>query len=202
MHYNNVSCILDVCLLFWVLIGLHWVLPMMPLISHVTCSCIFHAYILFFILNMLLHSILSLSLSLSLSNRLRHDTQTAQIYSDLDFLWFRVIFFFYSSRTLSYLVPWWEGQVGLLRELPGPWRSSGTPGNSVEFHRHSSLQSHLDSRLGISTWETHEMSHRVYSGVLLQHARHRYCCASICYYIQRYTYRSYSKSYIRGTTHP
>ena len=40
----------------------------------------------------------------------------------------------------------------------------------------------------------------VHSGVLLQHACYRYLCASVCYDIQRYTYRSYFKSYIRGTT--
>ena len=51
LHYNNVSCILDVCawLLFWVLIGLDWVLPMILLFLHVTCSCIFHAYVLSFL---------------------------------------------------------------------------------------------------------------------------------------------------------
>ena len=67
MHYNNISCILDVCawLFLWVLIGLDWVLPMMLLISHATCSFIFYAY--FFFLNMHLNFVLSLSLSLSLS---------------------------------------------------------------------------------------------------------------------------------------
>ena len=43
------------------LIGLDWVLPMMFLISHVTCSCIFHAYVLFFSLNLCLLFVLPLS---------------------------------------------------------------------------------------------------------------------------------------------
>ena len=51
LHYNNVSCILDVCLLCWndgVLVGLDWAEPMMFLLLHITCSCIFmHTYLTF-----------------------------------------------------------------------------------------------------------------------------------------------------------
>ena len=57
-----------------VLVGLDWVEPMMFLLLHVTCSCIFHAYVPFFfillILNVLVLFCLSpppLSLSLFLS---------------------------------------------------------------------------------------------------------------------------------------
>ena len=199
---------LDVCtwLLLWVLIGLDWVLPMMLLNSHVTCSRIFHAYVLFLsTLNMCLHSVLSLSLSfslslsLSLTDRLRHDTQTVQIYSGSESSWFRVIFFFYSSRTLLYLVPWWEGLEGLLWELPGSWHSSGTPGHSVGFLRHNATWSHSNSRMGISIRKTRVLSCLVYTGVLLQHIWHQYLCASVCFYIQRYTYSSYLRSCYRGT---
>ena len=60
------------------------------------------------------HVFLSL-LSFSLSDRLHYGTQTMQIYSGSEpSSRFRFFFFFYSSRTLSYLVPWWEGQDGLL----------------------------------------------------------------------------------------
>ena len=49
LYYNNVSCILDVCLLCCndcVLLGLDWADPMMYLNLHVTCSCIFmHTYL-------------------------------------------------------------------------------------------------------------------------------------------------------------
>ena len=72
----------------------------------------------------------------------------------------------------------------------------------VRFCQHSSTRSHSNLRLWISTWETHEVSYHVYLGVLLQHTWHRYCCALVCYCIQRYTYCSYSASYIRGTTCP
>ena len=62
------------------------------------------------------------SFSLSLLDRLCHGIQTAQIYSSSESSWFRVIFFFYSSHTLLYSIPWCEGLDGLLWELPGPWR--------------------------------------------------------------------------------
>ena len=56
-----------------VLVELDWVEPMMFLLLHVTCSCIFHAYVhlfsifLIFILLVLFYLSLFLSLSLSLS---------------------------------------------------------------------------------------------------------------------------------------
>ena len=55
-----------------VLVGFNWAKPMIFLLLHVTCSCIFHAYIQFFFISILLILIyfgtfLSLSLSLSLS---------------------------------------------------------------------------------------------------------------------------------------
>ena len=49
------------------LLGLDWVLPMMLLNSHVTCSCIFHAYVLFLSTLNMCFLLFSLSLSLSLS---------------------------------------------------------------------------------------------------------------------------------------
>ena len=53
-----------------VLIGLDWAKPMMFLLLHVTCSCIFHAYIpffSFFLILLLIGTFLLLFLSLSLS---------------------------------------------------------------------------------------------------------------------------------------
>ena len=65
LHYNNVSCILDVWLIFvdCVLVSLDWVLPMMHLnfahhiFMHFSCICLF--------------------LSFLFSNRLRYSTQSA-----------------------------------------------------------------------------------------------------------------------------
>ena len=132
-----------------------------------------------------------------------YGTQTEEIHSGLEpSSWFWVILFCSSSYSISHPILWWKGQDGLLWELPRPWCSSETPGYSIRFCQHSSTRSHSNLRLWISTWETHEVSYHVYLGVLLQHTWHRYCCALVCYYIQRYTYCSYSASYIRGTTCP
>ena len=59
MHYRCVFIILKAC----VLVGLDWAEPMMFLLLHVTCWCIFHVYVPS-ILSILI--LLSLSLSLSL----------------------------------------------------------------------------------------------------------------------------------------
>ena len=40
----------------------------------------------------------------------------------------------------------------------------------------------------------------VYTGILLQHTQHRYLCTLVCHDISRYTYHSYPRSYIWGTT--
>ena len=119
-----------------------------------------HMFFLSFpILSMCCVLLCSLSLSLSLSDRLRHGTQTAQIHSgSKPSSRFRVIFFFYPSCTLSFLVPWWEGQDGLHWELRGPWRSSGMLGLSVGFLQHYATRCHSDSRMGISMWETRALS--------------------------------------------
>ena len=143
------------------------------------------------------------ALSFSLSDRLHYGTQTVQIYSGSEpSSRFRFFFFFYSSCTLSYLVPWWEGQYKLLWELPGPWHSSRMPGHSIKFLWHYATRCHSNSWIGISMWETRALSCRVYIGVLLQHTRHWYLCASIRYAILRYTYSSYPGSYCWGTTSP
>ena len=65
VHFRCVIIMLKCC----VLLGSDWVELMMFLMLHITCSCIFHAYIHLFlyilILNCLVHFYLSLSLSLS-----------------------------------------------------------------------------------------------------------------------------------------
>ena len=51
-----------------VLIGLDWAKPMMFLLLHVTCSCVFHAYVPFFsfsLILLLIGTLLRVSLSLS-----------------------------------------------------------------------------------------------------------------------------------------
>ena len=50
-----------------VLVGLDWAEPMMSLLLHITCSCIFHAYIPSFIYILILKCLVLLFFSLSLS---------------------------------------------------------------------------------------------------------------------------------------
>ena len=207
-HALHSKCIIDLCAwlsLLWALIGLVWVSPIRSLFLHVICSCIhsFPSFLFWTCIVFYSFFFISLSLDLSLSwIEPIYGTQIEKIHSASESLSrFWVIFFCSSYYSLSYPVPWWEGQDGLLWELPRLWRSFGTLGNFVGFCRHSSFRSYSDLELGISTWETHEVSRCVYSGVLLQHTWHRYRCASVCYYIQRYTYCSYFGSYIRGAMH-
>ena len=95
---------------------------------------------------------------------------------------------------------WWECPKGLSRELSKMWRSTKAPYCSVRLFWHSSPYRHSNSGLGISLWETFEVSHRVYTGLLLQYTQYWYLCTSICHNIQRCTYRNYPGTYIRGTT--
>ena len=192
MHFRSVCA----WLLMWVLIGLDCVF------SHDSFSfCTSHVHSFFMHMFFLFFPILSMCCvmfcSLSLLDRLHYGTQIAQIYSGSEpSSRFRVILFVSSSHTLSYSVLWWEGQGELLWELLGSWHSSRMPGHFAGFFQHYITRCNSDSGMGISLWETRALSRRVYSGVLLQHTRHRYLYALICFYTQRYTYRSYSRCYI------
>ena len=73
IHFKCVFYTLKLC----VLVGLDWAEPMMLYLLHVTCSCIFHAYVPFFSFFLVLFVIsafllLSLSLSFSLSSDSLH----------------------------------------------------------------------------------------------------------------------------------
>ena len=72
---------------------------MMLLNSHVTCSCIFHAYVLSFLSYSELVSLsLSLSLSLTHTDRLHYSTQIVQIHSGSEPSSRFRVFFFQSSH--------------------------------------------------------------------------------------------------------
>ena len=159
-----------------------------------------HAFVLFLSTLKMCFFLFSLSLFL---DRLHYGIQTEKIHSGSEpSLRFQVILFISSVCSISYLVPWWEGQEGLLWELPGSWRSSKMPVHSIGFLWHNATQCHSNSRMGISMWETLPLSRRVYTGVLLQHTWHRHLCASVRYMIQRYVYSGYPRSCCRGTTCP
>ena len=109
-------------------------------------------------------------LSFSLSDRPHHGTQSAQIHSNSESSSrFQVFFFLILLAPPPHSVLGWEGPKGLLGELLEMWRSFETPGYPVEFCRQSSSCCHSNSGLGISTWETLEVSYRVYTRVLLKY---------------------------------
>ena len=136
----------------------------------------------------------SLFLSLSLIEPL-YGTQIEKIHSGSEpSSRFRVILFISSFYFISHPIPWWEGQDRLLWDL--------MPSHFVGFLQHYATRCHSNSRMGISMWKTRALSCSVYTGVLLQHTRHRYLCASVCYAIPRYTYSSYPESCCRVTMSP
>ena len=126
--------------------------------SHVHTLFIFS----FYGLRLCFYSVFSLSLSLSLSLfwiEPLYVTQTEKIHSGSEpSSRFRVIHFVSSFCSISHLVLWWEGQDGLLWELPGQWCKFRTPGHSIGFLRHYVTWCHLDSGMGISMWETRALS--------------------------------------------
>ena len=201
LHFNNVLCILDVCLIILecVLVGLDWVFTHDAFIFCILHVHAFFMYTLFLFFSFLCFLSWSVLFFLSLSDRLCHGTQSAQIHFGSEF-W--VFFFFWSYPSSPHSVLWWEGLKRLLGELSETLRSSGVLCYSIRFFLHSSPWCHSDSGLGFSTWEAFEVSHHVYIGVLLQYTWYWYLCISFCHDILRYTYRSYPRSYIRGTTCP
>ena len=88
MHFRCVITMLNCC----VLVGLDWAEPRMFLSLHVTCSCIFHAYVPSFIFILILIYVgaflrVSFSLSLSLPKRkstLSHNPLHSGAFSSSD----------------------------------------------------------------------------------------------------------------------
>ena len=63
MHFNCVIIMLNCC----VMLGLDWAKPMMLLMLHITCSCIFHAYVPLFLYFLILICLVIFCMFLSLS---------------------------------------------------------------------------------------------------------------------------------------
>ena len=147
---------------------------------HITCSCIFfmHTYPFFSIFWYYFFMVLfCLSPSLLNSLRMTPNRKSASSWNTLH------------SETSSF------------DPTPlQPWYSFGMPRGSIRFFRYCFTHCHSQSGMGISMWDTREMSHCDHSGVLLQHARFRYLYTSVCYVGSRYTYCSHSRYYFRNTT--
>ena len=172
----------------WVLLGLDWVLPMMLLNFHVTCSYTFHFLFLWFEI-VFLFCLLSLSLSLSLS--LLNRTS----------LW-------HPNRENPF-------RLGTLFKVPGhPLRLfllfHLTFGSVMRRLRRTSLRTsrtvvyipNARSFYWISLTLHYLMSFRLGDGNLYVRNPCVVLCASVCYAIPRYTYSSYPGSCCWGTTSP
>ena len=190
-------------LLMWVLLGLDWVLSMM---QFQFCTSHVHAYVFFSFscsgCDVCVCVCVCMCVSLSLS---RIDCAW---HLSVNLLWLgtflvlSLLLLILPFSPSSHLIPWWEGPTGLPWELLEMWRSSEASCYPVELFRHSFTRYHSDLGMGFSMWETLEVSHHVYIGVLLQYTQYRYLYTSVCHDISRYTYRSYPESYIQGTTYP
>ena len=189
-----------------VLVGLDWAKPMMSLLLHITCSCIFHAYIPSFpyilILNFLVLLCLSLSLSLS--------------------------FVSCSMAPKRKPTPFWN-------PLRSGASSSSSPSDSTPSHiQFRDDKAHKDFSKNFSWWGIHSECQVVlsdFSNIDLPTIIHSRCWESlcgvlvtspsmilqefysnmhgfdysippICHLRSRYTHGSYSGYFIRGTTRP
>ena len=175
---------------------LGWVEPMMHFFFHIICSCKFNAYVpfLFPLCTLLWLCFLSLSWIDCVwhpnANLLRSGTLFVLGHFLLLILPF-LLFIFGSimKRPISTSL---RTSLNVAFIWSVMWFCQTFPTLFSQSYSHSGM--------GISWWDTFEVSYYVHIGVLFQHARYRYLCASVCHDIQRYTYRSYSKSYIWDTT--
>ena len=144
---------------------------------HVTCSCIVHAYIPFLshiccvdcvcVCVSLSHSLsLSLSLFLSLSRIFCAWHPSSKLHPETLFI---------SEHHLLILLLFLSSSM-MRRPIRTSWRTSpnmafiGMPRDSIELFRYCSTHYHSQSGLGISMWDTRELSLCDHTGVLLQYA--------------------------------
>ena len=133
---------------------------------HVTCSCIVHAYIPF-LSHICCVDCVSLSLSLSLSRILYTWHPSAKLLHPETL--------FISEHHLLILLLFLSGSM-MRRPIRTSRRTSpnmafiGTPRDSIELFQYCSTHYHSQSGLGISMWDTCELSLCDHIGVLLQYA--------------------------------
>ena len=200
LHYNNVSCILDVCLLCWndcVLVGLDWVEPMMFLLLHITCLCIFmHTYLTFSIFlyidcDWFFSACVSLSFSLILSVSCSMAPKWKSTPS-------RNSLRFGSSDPTPSHVRFYDDKAR--QDLLENFSKQG-----IHLEHQVILSDFFDTDLPTVIhsrgWESLDhLSLHDHIGVLLQYARNRYFSTSFLLSRSRYTYRSYFRDCLRGTT--
>ena len=159
---------------------------------HVTCSCIFHAFVclfnIFFILNcfgyflIVFFSLLLLLVTLVVSMAPKRKSTPARnsLHSDA----------FSSSdhAPLSFFIFVMMMPTRHLRKLFLTRHSFGTPSHLGSFCWHRPSHYHSQSGKGVSLWRAHHLSSHANSGVLLQHARDWLFRTSFCYSCPRYFY--------------
>ena len=154
-----------------VLVGLDWAKPMMIFLLHVIWSCIIHACIPFisFLLVLYVDWCFSVSLSLSWIVRVWHPSTKL-------------------LRPRTLFVPGHHCLIPLLflsgfvmikpvktfEELLQTWHSFGTPRYPIKLLWYYSSNCHIRAGLGISLWDTRELSLRDHTGVFLQYAQFDY----------------------------
>ena len=90
--------------------------------------------------------------------------------------------------------------LGLLKELLQTWHSFGKPRYPIGLFWYYSSDCHTKAGLGISLWDTHELSICDHTGALLQYAQFWLFYTLFYYSCTRYPYCSYSRAYLQGTT--
>ena len=137
---------LEVCLYVenYVVIGLNWVEPMMQFFLHITCSCIFHAYILFLFYLLVLccdGTFLFVSVFLSDSLHMAPKNKSTPFWNPFHFgasssdptpLHIR----FCDEKTLQ------DFSEKLLGELLQTWHSFETSRDSIVLFRYYSIHCH------------------------------------------------------------
>ena len=121
-------------------VGLDWAEPMMQFVLHVTCSCIFHAYVLYFSIYLLylncfgvflIVSFFPLSilftLVVSMAPKRKSTPSQNPLRWGIHFVW---------SYSFIYSVPWWECLKGILGELFSMRHSFWMPSHPGGLCRH------------------------------------------------------------------
>ena len=192
MHFKCVFTLLQWC----VLVGLDWTKPMMFLSLHVTCSCIFHAYVPSFIFILILICVgaflrVSFSLSFFWLVTLWHLNENP-LRPRILFILGYLLLHFLNPLLLTYS----SVKIKPVRTFQRTFNNKAFIRKAKSFYRIFPIQ----SRLGVTMWHLDHLSLCDHTGVLLQHARIRYFSTSFCHSCLRYAHCSYSRSYIRGTT--
>ena len=174
-------------------IGLGWAHDEFFFTRHMLmhCSCI-HTFSFSYLLCWLCFS-LSLSLSLSLSRILYTWHPSAKLLHPETL--------FISEHHLLILLLFLSGSM-MRRPIRTSRRTSpnmafiGTPRDSIELFQYCSTHYHSQSGLGISMWDTRELSLCDHIGVLLHYAWFWFFCASVYYLCSRYTWSSHFGAYL------